>query len=163
MRLRVLLCSSCVVLLAAAAVAHAAGTEPTFAATQGPPRAGSLFVGVTITFRASGPRVVSCDAHLGGRVVHPPGALAFAGGVWLRPIFTERLVQPSAGHAAWVKNAMCAWRIPRGAAGKLLSLLPQPQDVPCDTSCPPTGVYVSDSSGESWFNQMTWRVAKPIR
>ena len=162
MHLRVLLCL-CVVAVVVVAVASAAGMEPTFVAAQGPPHAGSLFVGVAITFHASGPRQISCDAHLGGRVVHPPGALAFAGGVWLRPVLSDHLVQPSAGHAAWVASATCAWRIPRGAAGQLLSLLPPPQDVPCDTSCPPTGIYVSDSSGENWFNQTTWRVAKPIR
>lgn len=155
-----MLFSSCAVAVVVAGVASAADTVPTFVAAQGPPRAGSLFVGVTVTFHASGPRDISCDAHLGGRVVHPPGALAFAGGVWLRPILRERLVQPSVGHAAWVASATCAWQIPRGAAGQLLSLLPPPQDVPCDTSCPPTGVYVSDSSGETWFNQDTWRVAK---
>ena len=141
--------------------ASADATDPTFRAASGPPRAGSLFAGVTVTFHDhAAAHYVTCDARIGGHIVKPPGSVAFAGGTWLRPTLLQHFVQARVGGQPYLVSETCGWKIPATAAGKLLSILPPPDAVPCDTSCLPSGVTVDSATT---FNQTTWRVAPPRR
>jgi hypothetical protein len=136
------------------------------------PRPGSIFFGAFLRFTQPDQiRVFSltCIAHVGGRIVHPdPGSVAFVGGIKLRPVIRRAYTPPNAAGRRFLQRVTCGWRIPREAKRKLLSLLPRPNQVPCDTSCPPTGLDIQYGSPTAryptsfrTFNQTTWRVAAP--
>jgi hypothetical protein len=148
------------------------GDDVIFSAARSAPRPGQLFFGAVLRFtRPPEIRIfsVTCTAHLGGRIVRPDHVgVAFAGGVKLRPVIRRTYTPPDVQGRRFLQRVACGWRIPLDAKGKLLSLLPRPNHVPCDTSCPPTGLDVqyggpTDTYPTSFrtFNQTTWRVMAP--
>jgi hypothetical protein len=152
-----------------AARPRALSDEVVFTAARQAPRPEQLFFGAFLRFtQPHDIRVFSltCTAHLGGRIVHPDGGLAFRGGVKLRSLIRRTYTAPDASGRRFLQRVACGWRIPRDAKRKLLSLLPRPTQIPCDTSCPPLGLDIrygspTDTSPTSFwsFNQTTWRVA----
>jgi hypothetical protein len=133
------------------------------------PQPGRIFVGIYFWVRDPAATVVtalSCDAKVGGRIHWDGGApnvgdKSFAGGVRLPPILPRDWSKsPFADGKRHVVRAMCGWRIPSWAGGRLLSLLHSPADLPCDPDCPAWGFHVEYGDSLREENQATWRVAK---
>lgn len=156
-----------------AARLRALDDDVVFTTTRQSPRPGQVFFGVFLRFtQPHDLRVFSltCTAHLGGRIVHTgDGLVAFSGGVKLRPIIRLTYTAPDANGKRLLQRVACGWRIPRDSARKLLSLLPRPSQIPCDTSCPPLGLDIhygspTDTYPTSYwsYSYKTWRVASRL-
>jgi hypothetical protein len=130
------------------------------------PRAGRIFTGgyVWISDRVGlTDWKVTCDVKVGGRLAWDGGVvghgdLYFDGGVRLKPIIRRYDASVAVGRNRYTTLVTCSWRIPRSAAGKLLSLV-RPHDlVPCDVDCQPWGLHFEAGGELKECNQTTWRV-----
>jgi hypothetical protein len=145
--------------------------EPSFAISHKIPHAGHIFVGIGMTLPQ--PKrftilALSCDAKVGGHLSSSPSGVVFSGGRHLRPILYRVYTAPDSAGRRYLERVRCGWRLPFSAARKLLSLVPPPGNVPCDTSCKPWGFYVKytidggdpASASDTMLTQVTWRVRR---
>jgi hypothetical protein len=105
---------------------------------------------------------ITCDAKIGGRLAWTGGApraggLYFAGGARLKPIIRRYYTAPDENGKVFLSRVTCGWRIPRGAVGKLLSLIWPTANPQCEDefTCKTWGfdVEFGDGSGGSAATQ----------
>jgi hypothetical protein len=137
-------------------------SEFLFCVNRAQPRAGRLFVGLSLkVYDPAATQVshVDCVANWGSKVVDTPSGGPRFNGEPLDPIIRLFFAAPDANGRRWISRLTCGWRIPRAARGKLVSLLP-PSGLFCDTSCPPLGLDITYGGGssETTFHETTWRV-----
>jgi hypothetical protein len=147
--------------------------QPNVAFSDGPPHAGKRFLGVVISFgppQAFRVRRIWCRATLGGRFVKQGGGLALEGGKFIRSYmhsYYDHQSGGSSGQKPRLSAVTCAWRLPRRAAGKLLSLAAPG----CWDVCQDWGVTIwyqrYDYDTQTWSGQgdanyygATWRVRR---
>ena len=147
--------------------------HPNVAFSDGPPHAGRLFLGVVVSFgppQAFKVRRVWCRATLGGHFVRQGEGLALYGGKFVRA-YMRSYYDHQSGRPYPTKPRLaavtCAWKLPRTAVGKLLSLQPPG----CWDACQDWGVTIwyqrYDYETKTWSGQAdanytgaTWRVRR---
>lgn len=148
--------------------------QPNVSFSDGPPHAGKTFLGVVISFgppQAFKVQRVWCRATLGGHFVKQGEGLTLEGGKVIRSYIRLYYDHQSGGSYRGQKphlSAMtCAWRLPRTAVGKLLSL----QAPGCWDACQDWGVTIwyqrYDYDTQTWsgrgdanYTGATWRVRR---
>jgi hypothetical protein len=148
--------------------------DPNVAFSDGPPHAGKLFLGVVVSFgppQAFKVQRVLCRATLGGHFVRQGEGLALQNGKFIRASMRTYYDHQSGGPYRGLKPRLsavtCAWRLPRTAAGKLLSL----QAPGCWDACQDWGVTIwyqrYDYEKKAWsglgdanYTGATWRVRR---
>ncbi len=140
---------------------------PLIAISKERPIPGSIFTAIVVTFpepaRVRAIRVV-CQATIGGRYVIEGEQKALLGGTYIRPILRSY-------YDYWtnlprlrpvLSTVTCGWRIPRSAAGKLISLAPPG----CGDACNQWGltIFYRDAAtgkqlGGASYGGADWRVA----
>lgn len=148
--------------------------QPNVSFSDGPPHAGKTFLGVVVSFgppQAFRVKRVWCRGTLGGHFVSGGNGKELMGGKFIRSDMRSYYDHQTGGAYRGVKPLLsavtCAWRLPRSAAGKLLSLQPPG----CSDACQDWGVTIwyqrFDYDSQTWSGQGdanyyggTWRVRR---